>query len=116
MMRQVGTRKALHQKSREGFTAEASLFSKMASEPGVTAWPGMSLAVARIAGQVVPGAEVARAWPAAFVRNVGWRAPTLPPPEGDGERETSKRLKREELSTAAGRAGGPAHSSGEVPA
>ena len=116
MMRQVGTRKALHQKSREGFTAEASLFSEMASEPGVTAWPGMSLAVARIAGQVVPGAEVARAWPAAFVRNVGWRAPTLPPPEGDGERKTSKRLKREELSTVAGRAGGPAHSSGEVPA
>jgi hypothetical protein len=38
----------------------------------------MSLAVARIAGQVVPGAEVARAWPAAFVRNVGWRAPTMP--------------------------------------
>jgi hypothetical protein len=38
----------------------------------------MSLAVARIAGQVVPGAEVARAWPAAFVRNVGWRAPKLP--------------------------------------
>jgi len=38
----------------------------------------MSLAVARIAGQVVPGAEVARAWPAAFVRNVGWRALILP--------------------------------------
>ena len=85
-MRQVGTRKALHRKSRKGFTAEASLFSEMASEPGVTAWPGMSLAVARIAGQVVPGAEVARAWPAAFVRNVGWRAPTLPPP-GRGWRE-----------------------------
>jgi hypothetical protein len=79
----------------------ASLFIEAASEPGVMAWPGMSLAVARIAGQVVPGAEVARAWPAAFVRNVGWRAPTLPPPEGDGERETSKRLKREELSTVA---------------
>jgi hypothetical protein len=49
----------------------ASLFNKVASEPGFQGWPGMSLAVARIAGQVVPGAEVARAWPAAFVRNVG---------------------------------------------
>jgi group II intron reverse transcriptase/maturase len=47
--------------------------------------PGLSLAVARIAGQVVPGAEVARAWTAAFVRNVGWRAPILPP--GKGRRE-----------------------------
>jgi group II intron reverse transcriptase/maturase len=45
----------------------------------------LSLAVARIAGQVVPGAEVARAWTAAFVRNVGWRAPILPP--GKGRRE-----------------------------
>jgi hypothetical protein len=65
----------------------ASLFSEMASEPGVTAWPGMSLAVARIAGQVVPGAEVARAWTAAFVRNVGWRAPILPPWKGRREGE-----------------------------
>ena len=70
----------------------ASLFSEVASEPGVTAWPGMSLAVARIAGQVVPGAEVARAWPAAFMRNVGWRAPTLPPRRGrrEGELQASE--------------------------
>lgn len=116
-MRQVGTRKALHRKSRKGFTAEASLFAEVASEPGVTTWPGMSLAVARIAGQVVPGAEVARAWSAALVRNVGWRAPTLPlPRKGRGERENPKRLKREGLSTVAGRAGGPARSSGETPA
>ena len=47
----------------------------------------MSLAVARIAGQVVPGAEVARAWPAAFVWNVGWRAPILPPWKGRREGE-----------------------------
>jgi hypothetical protein len=78
----------------------ASLFREVASEPGVTAWPGMSLAVARIAGQVVPGAEVARAWHAAFVRNVGKRAPILAPGKG-GERESSKRLNREELSTVA---------------
>jgi hypothetical protein len=63
----------------------ASLFSELASEPGVTAWPGMSLADARNAGQVVPGAEVARAWAAAFVRNVGWRALKLP--LGKGWRE-----------------------------
>ena len=75
----------------------------------------MSLADARIAGQVMPGAKVARAWPAAFVWNVGWRAPILPLVKG-GEREDSKRLKREEQSTVAGRAGGPVRSSGEVPA
>jgi hypothetical protein len=37
-------------------------------------------------------------------------------PQAGGERETLKRLKREGLSTVAGRAGGPARSSGEVPA
>jgi hypothetical protein len=41
--------------------------------------------------------------------------PILPARKG-GERESSKRLKREELSTDAGRAGGPVRSSGEVPA
>jgi group II intron reverse transcriptase/maturase len=49
--------------------------------------PGLSLAVARFAGQVVPGAEVARAWTAAFVRNVGWRAPILTPWKGRREGE-----------------------------
>ena len=37
-------------------------------------------------------------------------------PEAGGERETPKRLKRKGLSTVAGRAGGPARSSGETPA
>jgi hypothetical protein len=49
--------------------------------------PGLSLVVARIAGQVVPGAEVARAWTAAFVRNVGWRAPIPTPWKGRREGE-----------------------------
>ena len=44
-----------------GLAVDASLFREVASEPGVTAWPGMSLAGARFTGQVVPGAEVARA-------------------------------------------------------
>ncbi len=34
---QVGIKKALHQKSLRGFTVEVSLFSEVASEPGVTA-------------------------------------------------------------------------------
>ena len=93
----------------------ASLFRETASKPGVTAWPGIEPGGYPITGQVVPGAEVARAWTAAFVRNVGKRSPILPARKG-GERESSKRLKREELSTDAGRAGGPVHSSGEVPA
>ena len=93
----------------------ASLFREVASKPGVTAWPGTEPGGYPITGQVVPGAEVARAWHAAFVWNVGKRALILPARKG-GERESSKRLNREGLSTVAGRAGGPVRSSGEVPA
>jgi len=39
----------------------------------------MSLAVARIAGQAVPGVKAARAWSAALVRNGGERARKLLP-------------------------------------
>jgi hypothetical protein len=57
---------------------------KVASEPGSAKVPGMGLAVARIAGQVVPGVEVARAWSAASARNGGGPArtplPSSPPP------------------------------------
>jgi len=62
-----------------GFTVEASLLSKVASEPGCICGPGMSLAVARIAGQVVPGVKVARAWSAALARNGGERARIVSP-------------------------------------
>ena len=51
----------------------------------------MSLAVARIAGQVVPGVKVARAWSAAFVWNGGGPARTLRLLDGGGERELLKR-------------------------
>jgi len=51
----------------------------------------MSLAVARIAGQVVPGVKVARAWSAAFVRNGGEPARTLRLLAGGCEREPLKR-------------------------
>ena len=44
---------------------------KVASEPGSAKVSGMGLAVARIAGQVVPGVEVARAWSAASAWNGG---------------------------------------------
>jgi len=44
---------------------------KVASEPGSSQVSGMSLVVARIASQVVPGVEVARAWSAASVWNGG---------------------------------------------
>jgi hypothetical protein len=58
----------------------------------------MSLAVARIAGQVVPGVEVARAWSAALARNGGGparivRLASAPGPgEGSRERGALKRL------------------------
>ena len=77
----------------------------------------MSLAVARIAGQVVPGVKVARAWSAASARNGGERARTAcPQPRRDARGRACKRVKREGLSTGAGRAVGPGRSSGEVPA
>ena len=41
------------------FTVEASLGNEVASEPGSVESPGMSLAVARIAGQAVPGVKAA---------------------------------------------------------
>jgi|SoimicmetaTmtHPB_FD_contig_71_264185_length_406_multi_2_in_0_out_0_1 hypothetical protein len=59
----------------------------------------MSLAVARIAGQAVPGVKAARAWSAALVRNGGERARKLLPRRRGSERETPKCPKREGLST-----------------
>ena len=53
---------------------------KVASEPGSAKVSGMGLAVARIASQVVPGVEVARAWSAASARNGGEPARTQLPP------------------------------------
>src|SRR5437588_11187350 len=46
----------------------------MASKPGSACVPGMSLAAARVVGQVVSGVETARAWSAALARNVRRRA------------------------------------------
>ena len=46
----------------------------------------------------------------------GKARPDTAVPSKGGERENAKRLKREGLSTVAGRAGGPARSSGETPA
>jgi|SRR5580658_10455127 hypothetical protein len=77
----------------------------------------MSLAVARIAGQAVPGVKVARAWSAALARNGGERARScFPSPQPRrGEREGAVRA--EACGGAgAGRAVGPARSSGDVPA
>ena len=77
------------------FTVEASLLVKVASEPGSAKVPGMGLAVARIAGQVVPGVEVARAWSAASARNGGEPARIPLPPGGGGERDARERRMRE---------------------
>jgi hypothetical protein len=73
------------------FTVEASLWGKAASEPGSSQVPGMGLAVARIASQVVPGVEVARAWSAASAWNGGGLARIRLPPGGGGERDARKR-------------------------
>jgi hypothetical protein len=47
--RQVGIRKTI--------AVDASLLNQVASEPGVTFWPGMSLAGVPLIGQVVSGVE-----------------------------------------------------------
>jgi hypothetical protein len=93
----------------------ASLLDKVASEPGHVqlardepggcpdCWPG---GARRIGGASLAcgfRAERGMACPDTAIRK-------------DGEREGSKRLKRKEQSTVAGRAGGPVRSSGEAPA
>ena len=98
------------------FTVEASLLVKVASEPGSAKVPGMGLAVARIAGQVVPGVEVARAWSAASAWNGGGPARIWLPPGGGGERDARKRRMARGAETVAGLAVGPARSSADPPA
>ena len=58
---------------------------------GLNAGPGMSLADPRIAGQAVPGGQVARAWSAAWVRKHGKARADTAPAAWRGERERVKR-------------------------
>ena len=74
--RQVGIRKTI--------AVDASLLNQVASEPGVTFWPGKSLAGVPTTGQVMSGVEATRARSAAFAWNVGRPVPTLPPLVGRG--------------------------------
>src|SRR5262249_7380224 len=75
----------------------------------------MSLAEARIAGQAVPGVQVARARSAACVRKQGEaRAGTAAVMERDARGSPPSGRNREALSTVAARAGGPACSSAEA--
>ena len=112
---QVGIRKTLHQKPHRG-----SLLKCRNWIDGIETWDfgvlGMSLAGARLLARWCP------AW--------RWREPDLlllrgtgegvsrncRPDVSDGERECPKRRPRKGLSTVAGRAGGLACSSCEVPA
>lgn len=75
--RQVGIRKSI--------AVDASLLNQVTSEPGVTFWPGRSLAGVPMTGQMVSGVEATRAWSAAFAWNVGRPVPTLPLLVGRGE-------------------------------
>ena len=98
-----------------GFAVDASLLEKVASKPGVTFWPGMSLADTRLLARWCPAWR--RREPDLRLSCGTWEsAPRYCLPGKGGEREIPKRLKREGLSTVAGRAGGPARSSGETPA
>ena len=98
-----------------GPAGDASLLDKVASEPGVTFWPGMSLAETRLLARWCPAWR--RREPGLRLSCGTWEsAPRYCLPGEGGERETPKRLKREGLSTDPGSAGGPARSSGETPA
>jgi hypothetical protein len=75
----------------------------------------MSLAGARLLARWCPAWR--RREPGLRLSCGTWEsAPRYCLPGKGGEREIPKRLKREGLSTVAGRAGGPARSSGETPA
>jgi len=98
-----------------GLAVDASLEDKAASEPGVTFWPGMSLAETRLLARWCPAWR--RREPGLRLSCGTWEsAPRYCLPGEGGERETPQRLKREGLSTDPGNAGGPARSSGETPA
>ena len=76
---------------------------------------GISLAGVPLTGQTVPGMEAARARSAASARNAG-RCVRIRLPAGvaGSGRERGDGRDRKLLSTVAGRAGGPARSSGEA--
>jgi len=97
-----------------GFAVDASLLEKMASEPGVTFWPGMSLADTRLLARWCPAWR--RREPDLRLSCGTWESAPRHSPARPGSREFPERLKRKGPSTVAGRAGGPVRSSGEVPA
>ena len=107
MRRQVGIRKSI--------AVDASLLNQVASEPGVTFWPGRSLAGAPIIGQMVSGVEATRAWSAAFAWNVGRPVPTLPLLVGRGEGALQAEAPRGVEYRRGTVAGGPVRSSDEGP-
>jgi hypothetical protein len=84
-----------------GLAVDASLLDKAASEPGVTFWPGMSLAETRLLARWCPAWR--RREPGLRLSCGTWEsAPRYCLPGEGGERETPKRLKREGLSTDPG--------------
>ena len=95
--------------------SEASKRIQMTSKPGSRLHPGMSLGVTRLLPRWCPAYRQHELGLGSRVEPVKACPDTAAGVTG-GERETSKRRIREELSTVAGRAGGLARSSCEVPA
>ena len=122
-LRQVGTGKAFQKRSagvtRRGVAVDASKARKDGIETGGPfSSSEMSLAGARVPGQVVSGVEAARVRSAALARNMRrrasiWRPGSQAPRSRKG---ACQRRKPEALSTDAALAGGPARSSHEAPA
>src|ERR1700690_2269546 len=97
-----------------GLAVDAPLEDKAASKPGVSFWPGMSLADTRLLARWCPAWR--RREPDLRLSCGTWECAPRYRPAWLGSREFPKRLKREGQSTVAGRAGGPVRSSGDVPA
>jgi hypothetical protein len=112
-----GDRKDGAQSSFSGIAADVSLLNKVASKPGCSRsardepggrtadWPGGVRHVGDVSPVCCSCTERGKACPDTAVRLVA-----------EGEREPAERLNRKAVSTVAGRAGGPARSSGEASA
>ena len=112
-----GDRKDGAQSSFSGIAVDVSLLNKVASKPGCSRsardesggrtadWPGGVRHIGDVSPVCCSCTERGKACPDTAVRV-----------EADGERESAERLNRKAVSTVAGRAGGPARSSGEASA
>jgi hypothetical protein len=100
---------------RERIAEDVSKETRVTSKPGCTCYPGMSLAGARLLARWCPAWKRREPDQAAFTWNVRRRAPIPLSYPGMARGSVPAGRNRKGLSTVAGRAGGLARSSDEVP-